>query len=208
MNEDRHEDHRLIAYCPRCEDKQECHVDGEYVLHGDDGVYIHRLVHCSKCCDAMLVIQEPLPDGDESEAHRLYPPSRTQLGPEVPSAIRRYFVEAVACYELARSDTATALMCRRVLETVAIDLGEKSKNEDLPAVLKKLSEGGVLDKSIYEWSTELRTLGNDAAHGSAVRISRNDAEDALHFTEALLSYVYTYRARFEQYKERRDQRRD
>lgn len=198
-----HEANRLITYCPECDDKQECHVDGEYVDYADTGVWIHRLIHCAKCCSAMLIVQEPLPDGDESEPARLYPPTRVSLGPEVPSEINRYLREAVACFELAKGYTATALMCRRVVETVAADLGQKGKYDKLALVLKKLFDAGVLDKAIYDWATELRALGNDAAHGDKVKISRADAEDALRFTEALLSYVYTYREQFKQYKIRR-----
>lgn len=198
-----HEAARLIVYCPQCEDKQECHADGEYVYQEDE-VFIHTLVHCSKCCGAMLVVQEPDPNGDVTEPHRLYPPTRTQLGPEVPTNVRRFFNEAVACFEFAKSYTATALMCRRVLETIAADLGQPSKSENLAKTLKKLSDLGILDASIYQWATELRTLGNLAAHGITEKVSRPDAEDALAFTEAVLSYVYTYRRRFEAYTQRKN----
>jgi Domain of unknown function (DUF4145) len=73
----------------------------------------------------------------------------------------------------------------------------------LAAQLKKLKEDGVIESRLFEWAEELRTIGNDAAHEVGFVVSREDAEDTLEFTEALIEYIFTYRDKFEQFKKRR-----
>jgi hypothetical protein len=48
----------------------------------------------------------------------------------------------------------------------------------------------------------LRTIGNEAVH-ARVEFSRDDAKDALSFTEALIAYIFTYHDQFEWFKKRR-----
>jgi hypothetical protein len=74
---------------------------------------------------------------------------------------------------------------------------------DLKAKIEALKNHGVIDQTLLDWATELRLLGNEAAHGDG-EISRQDAKDALEFTEAMLSYIYTYRQSFDFFKRRRD----
>ena len=49
----------------------------------------------------------------------------------------------------------------------------------------------------------MRVAGNEAAHDVQVQVSPQDANDMLEFTRALLEYVFTFRRRFERFKERR-----
>jgi hypothetical protein len=69
--------------------------------------------------------------------------------------------------------------------------------------MEDLNTSGVIDQALLDWATELRILGNEAAHGDN-ETSRQDAKDALEFTEAMLSYIYTYRQNFDLFKRRRD----
>ena len=50
---------------------------------------------------------------------------------------------------------------------------------------------------------ELRLAGNAAAHEVDSGITLQDAGDLVHFTHALLEYVFTLRERFRQFQERR-----
>jgi hypothetical protein len=95
-------------------------------------------------------------------------------------------------------------MCRKVAEGVCVTHGMKKGN--LAASLEALAEGGVLEPRMLEWADHLRLYGNDAAHDVEVQIARTEAEDLLDFTRALVEYVFTYRHRFEEFKQRRQSR--
>ena len=68
----------------------------------------------------------------------------------------------------------------------------------------KLNEQGVIEGRLLEWAQGLRVLGNIGAHYSDAMVGRQDAEDALELSEALLDYVYVLSAKFTQFKDRRD----
>jgi Domain of unknown function (DUF4145) len=131
---------------------------------------------------------------------REYPPMDRTLQYSVPDSIRNAFTEARTCFR-AKAFIATAIMCRKTLEGICSAHGTKSKN--LAGELKELKDKGVIENRLFEWAEALRTMGNEAAHGVDFIVSREDAEDTLQFTEALIQYVFTYRDRFEEFKKRR-----
>lgn len=156
---------------------------------------------CPRCESAMLSVQEDYGAGfDEDTPYRVYPPRERNLGASVPTAIRTAFDEARVCFA-SKAYTASAIMCRKTLEGMCEHHGAKARN--LSASLKQLKDAGVIEARLFEWAEALRTLGNEAAHGVSVSISRADAEDNLQFTEALAQYIFTYRDQFERFKERR-----
>ena len=93
-------------------------------------------------------------------------------------------------------------MFRKTLEGICHAHGVKSSGT-LAAQLKKLKEDEVIESRLFEWAEELRTIGNDAAREVGFIVSREDVQDTLEFTEALIEYVFTYRDKFEQFKKRR-----
>jgi hypothetical protein len=86
-------------------------------------------------------------------------------------------------------------MCRKSLEGICLEQDVKSGT--LAAKLSKLKDLGVIDTRFFEWTVELRTMGNEAAHDPNFAASREDAVDTLEFTEALIEYVFTYRHKFD-----------
>jgi Domain of unknown function (DUF4145) len=66
-----------------------------------------------------------------------------------------------------------------------------------------LGLAGVIESRLFEWAEEFRTMGNEAAHGVEFAVPREDAEDTLEFTEALIEYVFTYRDKFAEFKKLR-----
>jgi hypothetical protein len=195
------------THCYSCEkptlfvNKYKCeHIDDR------DEVFIFTLLICDSCSSPLLVCQEAEQQGESewriSEPDQLWPPSLCELGVGVPRSVRRAFEEAAHCFERARAYTATAIMCRRALEAVCDHCNVKVKN-NLRASLDRLRQGGMIDESLFKWAAELHALGNIAAHEADALLSRQDAADALHFTNALLSYIFTYRQEFEEFKSRR-----
>jgi hypothetical protein len=108
--------------------------------------------------------------------------------------------EAQVCFESA-AYTAAVVMVRRTLEGVCREMG--STKRTLAESLKDLQSRGLLDNRLIDWSNALRVLGNEGAHFTGRRVSREDALDAIALCEALLDYVYVLTARFQEFQERR-----
>lgn len=97
-------------------------------------------------------------------------------------------------------------MVRRTLEGTCADQG--STKRTLVSNLKDLQAQGKIDGFLAEWADLLRIVGNEGAHFSfSDSVTAQDAEDALDFAEALLDHLYVLRARFDDFKGRREARR-
>src|ERR1700679_1365850 len=96
----------------------------------------------------------------------------------------------------------SAIMCRKTLEGICEAHGVRERSLD--ASLKKMLEGDLIDKRLYECWDQLRITRNKAAHGVGVVSSAQDARDALDFTVGILDYLFSYRDQFEKFKERRN----
>ena len=93
-------------------------------------------------------------------------------------------------------------MCRRIIDGVA--KYNEARGRDLKEKLLDLKSRGIIEARLHEWADHvLRQLGNDAAHDPNVEITKDDANDALEFTKAILEYVYVFDAAFQRFKERR-----
>lgn len=199
---------RVTYTCGHCHTKVQTQILGS--VH--DKVESHEppvawvLVKCGGCERPNVVGREyygSYHDVDQWGDWRIYPPSDRAFGPEVPEAIRRAFYEAQVDLRVG-SYLSTALMCRRAVELLSSDLG--APDDALAKKLSVLRDRGVIDARLYEWADALRLAGNGAAHDNDpdLELTRTDAEDLAAFTEALIDYVYIYRARFEEFRERRE----
>jgi hypothetical protein len=130
----------------------------------------------------------------------LYPTPSGGINPMLPQQIKAAYSEARSCYK-SKAYTATAIMCRKTLEGICAEHGVTGNN--LVKNLKELKDKGIIENRLYEWADALRISGNEAAHDVNVTISQEDARDVLEFTNALLEYIFTFRDRFEKFKQRR-----
>jgi hypothetical protein len=158
-------------------------------------------LNCPKCKSPLLASQDESDSDGWGEPLRIYPPSDRDLHHSVPKPIQEAFSEAHVCFR-AKAFTAAAIMCRKTLEGICSENGVRSSGT-LAAQLKKLKDDGIIENRLFEWAEELRTIGNEAAHGVEFVVSKADARDTLEFTEALIEYVFTYRHKFDQFKKRR-----
>ncbi len=131
---------------------------------------------------------------------RVWPGPLRRLSAAIPESLREEHFEATRCFE-ANAYTAAVVMVRRTLEGVAAENGIKERN--LLNSLGKMKEKQILDPRLFEWSQALRVLGNEGAHFTGKRVSREDARDALSLSEAILDYLYVLTAKFEEFKDRR-----
>jgi hypothetical protein len=172
------------------------------------------LLQCPRCEQPMLGLSYGMtkyadPDDDEpvgmrwTSADRLWPPPMEELNWSVPGSLRAAFSEAQVCYK-ANAYTAAAVMCRKTIEGVCKEQGIKGRN--LAEMLRKLRDRHLIDGRLYEWSEALRVIGNEAAHGVELVLAQQDAADVLAFTEAIIDYLFVFRRRFDEFKERTTKR--
>lgn len=194
--------------CPFCESVTAGEVRGIVVQGPSEDVDLateHTLIQCAKCNGAMVQIREDYGGGfDEDDRPLTVYPAARQLSTLVPHTLWREWDEARTCFR-NKLYTATAVMVRRTLEGTCIDLGVQERI--LARGLTELKKRGLIDDMLAEWANALRVIGNEGAHFTGRSVSRQDAEDALTFAEALLDHVYVLRKRFEEFRQRLDKKR-
>jgi len=150
-----------------------------------------------------LQVREDYGIGFDKDEPSLIYPERRRLSTDVPAPLRREWEEAFTCFE-AKAYTAATVMVRRTLEGTCKEQGMTKRT--LAENLKELQAQGLINDTLAQWADALRVVGNAGAHYTGRSVSREDAEDALHFAEALLDHSYVLRKRFEQFQQRLDKR--
>ena len=195
----------MIIECIGCEALVDAKLVASYEYSDPDappGKY--SFLKCPKCESPSLTVQENYTGEDWEEPYRLYPPQENQLNLSIPAPIRSAYAEARSCFK-AKAYTAAAIMCRKTLEAICAE--HKATEKNLVSALKEMKEKGVIESRLYEWADALRISGNEAAHDVSVTVSAEDARDVLEFANALLEYVFTFRDKFEEFKERRSKKK-
>ncbi|MBK5221087.1 MAG: DUF4145 domain-containing protein [Thermoleophilia bacterium] len=145
---------------------------------------------------------ELLGEGFENDDPVFVYPEPRRLNPAIPPALRNEWGEAKTCFD-ATAYAACTVMTRRTLEGTCKDLGVSEKN--LARALNTLQNRGLIDGMLADWARALRLAGNRGAHFTGEPVSREDAENSLAFTEALLDHVYVLRKRFEKFRKQLDE---
>ena len=198
--------------CPRCELPALALIRGIAVWDGMDKERIlplnpateYALVQCSECREVSVQIREDFGRGFQDDEPGIAYPAKRKLSRDVPDPLRREFEEAQTCFS-AKAYEATVVMVRRILEGTCKENNVREKT--LVRSLNKLKVDGLIDGTIAEWANALRVLGNEGAHYTGRRVSRDDSEDALAFAEALLDHIYVLRKRFAEFARRRADKR-
>jgi hypothetical protein len=160
----------------------------------------YSLVQCSECGDASLEMREDFGMGFVADRPGFAYPAKRRLSNDVPRPLRREFDEAQKCLSV-KAYGATVVMVRRILEGVCKE--NSIQERTLVRSLEELQKNGLIDGTISTWATALRLLGNEGAHYTGRQVPRDDAEDALAFSEALLDHIYVLRKRFTEFETRR-----
>lgn len=210
-------DETFEVFCPECNIQVEarviCNGSGAFSSNGInsidevDAVYhgdTYSVALCRRCNSPFLIKQSHYGVPGEFNAitsETLLFPQVSRLPAEgVPDSVQRAYEEAHKCYS-ASAYVACALMCRRSLEALCKSLSASGRS--LQAKLDALSESGTIDKRLIQWAHGIRAIGNEAAHDTDIDLTKDDARDALDFTEALLMYVFALNARFIAFQQRR-----
>ena len=193
----------LVATCTKCEKPVSAVHRFTYEVTSEDYEpdYQYLLYACPHCQKPFVAVRETGFEG-YGQPVVIFPSDRSQLDGSVPANICASYWEAHACFQ-SGAYTAAAIMCRRTLEGICF--GFEAKGRNLKDKLIDLKERGIIESRLYEWADHvLRALGNDAAHDITVTVSRQDADDALEFTKAIIQYLYMFEAAFKRFKERRE----
>lgn len=191
--------------CPRCGEPATSELLGRATAYNDhwDIPTEFAFLQCSRCQSPLVQWREDYGGGFENDSPAFMYPEPRQLSFDIPNALRDGFDEARRCFD-AKVYTATLVMVRRTLEGTCQDQGATKRT--LAASLKELESQGKIDGLLAEWADLLRVVGNEGAHFTGASASRQDAEDALEFAEALLDHIYVLRKRFDEFKARRPTR--
>ena len=201
---------QMLVECENC-DKPVIGITRGYTIEFGDfmnSIPGHRwiLLECDQ--NHPILVRQTDPSDDPAEWHwddtiRIYPPRDRALSSLIPEQLRRVHEEARACFR-AKAYTAAAVMSGRTLEGACATHGVKERT--LSQSLSKMKEEGYIDGRLWEWAQTLKNVRNAAAHYDSDPISKQDAEDSIAFSEALLDYLYVLTARFEALKNRRTKR--
>jgi Domain of unknown function (DUF4145) len=198
--------------CPRCELPALAIVRGIAVWDGWDKEHVlpvglpteYVLVQCGECREVSVQIREDFGRGFQDDKPGIVYPARRKLSRDVPEPLRREFEEAQTCFS-AKAYEATVVMVRRILEGTCKENNVQERT--FVKSLAKLKVDGLIDDTIAEWADALRVLGNEGAHYTGRQVPRDDSEDSLAFAEALLDHIYVLRKRFEEFAQRRANKR-
>lgn len=199
-----------VVRCTKCEE----HVTGtEHGFHrySEEGLNVRvSLLGCPECGSYFVVkyYGADVPDRygraaiDWDPPVIILPAETVTLDKSVPDEIAGSYKEAQRVLSHASGYTAAAIMCRRTLEGMCEN--QAAHGATLKAKLEDLRNRGIIEAKLFEWADDvLRALGNDAAHDVSVMITKQDAEDALDFTRALIEYLYVFQPAFQRFRARR-----
>ena len=206
-------------FCPNCRVHVEAEVVGEHsysevisqAISGDPcdsqyNVYVFQLASCKRCDRPLLARRtfQEIPGefyGPTSDVTCVYPEEESTHFVSVPSEIDRMYSEAWRAYNVHLYD-ACMIMCAKCVEALCIEHGQTKGT--LSDRLEELQDKGIIDHSISVWANEIRLARNVAAHlDRKDRITKEDAQDMLEFTRAVLLYVFELQHRLQEFRKRR-----
>ena len=195
----------MLLECPKCNITIETKEIGSYTIEHDGHIGSQRftLLKCPNCWDPLLTEERLEHDYgmiDWGIPKRLFPNDEFHINPIIPEQLRKSLKECIQCLR-SNSYTATVIMCRRTIEGFSQTKGVNESN--LAKSIEKLKSKEIINSQLYEWANELRLIGNEAAHNIETIFSAEDARDSLEFTIAILDFTYSFKEKFENFKQRR-----
>jgi hypothetical protein len=129
--------------------------------------------------------------GDNKKLLATYPPEVLDFdSSNIPTPIVATLEEALLCHA-NKCYRAAAMLVRRTLEELCEDRGAEGR--DLRDRLNNLSSKVVLPSGLVQGLTEVRLLGNDAAHLKSReydQVGKDEVEIAMKITKLVLQAIY------------------
>lgn len=115
-------------------------------------------------------------------------PIRPNVPEHLPEPVAKAFLQAEKNFAMEGHEEAAGMMYRRSLE-LALALKYPDIQGGLAQIIKQLADSNVLTSDISAWATDIRLIGNIAAHD--VEVTREDLEMMRGFADAVLKYIWT-----------------
>lgn len=201
--------YKVPNFCPTCNSIVETGVLFSYkyeVTYSDELQNHGTAIVLGKClnCNRPFLSQEDFQNIEEhswtNDQLQLFPLTDNIALKNAPDIVINPYKEAQKCYR-AQAYEACVIMCRKGIEAICSDKGETKGK--LTTKLKKLKEKHILEETFYNWSNELRLIGNDGAHSHDKIIDKQDARDSIDFFDALITYLYHLVDQYTKLKNRR-----
>lgn len=170
--------------------------DGNRASTYSDQVTVLQCRHCRQC---VVVIEEEwvgeqpkrlgIGNGGTMSFRGInwWPLPESNLSADIPVDISSLYSEAAITFH-ANAFRASAIMLRSTLEAITVHYGETTGT--LVARLERLREHNILQPVLFDWSKEVRLLGNQSTHNPSNSISKEDAKQLLDFIGELLKYLF------------------
>ena len=134
---------------------------------------------CRACKKPMLVI---------NYGENIYPvPQPNPSNEKIPDTIRLDLDEAKLCLSVG-AYRGCAVLTRRAIQNACLDKG--TPKADLVDQINNLFDKRIITKDVRDWATDVRWIGNDAAHVNKEPVEADDAEDSLKLAESFLEILY------------------
>jgi len=188
----------MIITCPHCKTL----VDAQVVAHAANS-YILKCLSCENRCFAED--RGWIDAKTKKQVYNVvYPVAPPKDDPTIPPEVQRDYIEAVMCHNIGAC-RATAAMCRRTLQTSAVQKGASKKR--LIDQIDELLAKNIISPQLADWAHEIRLWGNIGAHpdeDGLEDISADDAQEIMDFTTEYLEHVYSMPARIQAQKTKRE----
>lgn len=186
----------LYVLCPHCGTRTQFNPLHSAVIVKEDELGLvekdyHYLCQCAYCSDVIYAkFWEVDFDPDWTFQYEMHYPTTLmqQREHELPEVVRTSFSEATKCLN-ARADLATVVMCRRTIEAILADKGQK-KVSNLATAINKLSTDKTIHESMAHLADLIRVVGNIGAHASAVEVESKQAKEVFDLTRRLIEMLY------------------
>jgi hypothetical protein len=138
-----------------------------------------KIVICPNCTNPTYI--------DESK--KQFPQIR--FGNEIQGITKKdvasLYKEARDCTSIG-AYTAAVMVCRKILMNIAVEQKAET-NKNFAYYVDYLSDKGYIPPNGKSWVDSIRQRGNDANHEIVLMVEA-DAKLIMHFTEALLRFIY------------------
>jgi len=158
-----------------------------------------------KACQKVVFAKYDKNNGHLAEVYPFPSVSETSWQDCIPRQVRVDMAEATRCY-YAQAYRGVVVMCRRALQNVAKNKG--AEKTELKEQIKELHDSGLITKSLFDASHEIRHFGGFGAHpqdDGLDNIIKLDADTVFEFVSQILTHVYIMPAKTKELAKKRQE---
>jgi hypothetical protein len=180
--------------CPHCDIATTAHVEFTAQQQDYQKMMHYATLRCdyAKCRKLVFVVTTVTPGAgrqDHTDSLTIYP-NRSIAPPHesLPAPVAEDWIEAQKAFHQGATKAA-AVMCRRVLYGVLLNLGckEHPLHESVGELVAKVQPPNI----VKEWLIEIKEDGHDAAHPfRALDVPSQNVAETMEYTKELLRFAY------------------